>query len=194
MNQVVEILRMRDATQALAGVARLESLLDLMERQPGFLRAEVLHSVDAPELLLALHAWRELSDWQTFQTSAAKITFSASRPAALYDFVPCGMNWELVGPDQDMAGSVLRREVILSDRQPEARAGRGVAASSTFRYQDDLTEFRGGYLRLTRYQGETAIEDAHADRASGVHADEVYESQACRNAVSQVASTGAASS
>ncbi len=173
MNQVQEMLRLKDAGKAIQAVERLSCLFNLMSRQPGFLRSEVFRNVDAPDTLLVLHAWESLEAWQTFQHSEQKVAFSASRPAALYDFVPCGMNWTSLDEEEDKGGRYLRREVIRpATDQPGPRRGESVKASQTFTYVDvELPEYRGRILRLTR-QRDAERANANADAVT----DELYES------------------
>jgi heme-degrading monooxygenase HmoA len=111
MNQVQEMLRLTAADKSDEAVLRLTGLFRLMSEQPGFLGAEVLRAIHEPETLIVLHAWRDLADWQTFQTSQPKLDFSASRPEALYSFLPCGMNWRSQQADGAREGALLRREV-----------------------------------------------------------------------------------
>jgi heme-degrading monooxygenase HmoA len=174
MNQVQEMLRLKDAGKAIQAVERLSCLFNLMSKQPGFLRAEVFRNTEDADTLLVLHAWENLEAWQTFQTSEAKVAFSASRPAALYDFVPCGMNWTSISEDDDKGGRYLRREVIrpATGVEPGPRRGEQVKASQTFAYADDeLPEYRGRILRLTR-QRDAERTNPSADAAI----DELYES------------------
>jgi heme-degrading monooxygenase HmoA len=174
MNQVQEMLRLKDAGKAIQAVERLSCLFNLMSKQPGFLRSEVFRNVDNPDTLLVLHAWENLEAWQTFQTSESKVAFSASRPAALYDFVPCGMNWTALGEDDDKGGRYLRRELIrpATNAEPGPRRGEHVKASQTFTYaDDDLPEYRGRILRLTRQRD---AERANANPDATI--DELYES------------------
>jgi heme-degrading monooxygenase HmoA len=189
MNQVQEMLRLKDAGKAIQAVERLSCLFNLMAKQPGFLRAEVFRSVDSPDTLLVLHAWDSLEAWQTFQRSEAKIAFSASRPAALYDFVPCGMNWTSLHDEEDKGGRYLRREVIRpSNLEPGPRRGEQVKASQTFTYADDeLPEYKGRILRLTRLR-DAERTNANADAM----VDEIYESLLRTTAAEpEVASTSA---
>ena len=173
MNQVQEMLRLKDAGKAIQAVERLSCLFNLMGKQPGFLRAEVFRNVDAPDTLLVLHAWTDLEAWQAFQTSEAKVAFSASRPAALYDFVPVGMNWTSLNEENDKGGRYLRREVIRpAANEPGPRRGEQVKASMTFAYADhELLEYRGRILRLTR-QRDAERTTANPDAV----VDELYES------------------
>ena len=173
MNQVQEMLRLKDAGKAIQAVERLSCLFNLMSRQPGFLRTEVFRNVDSPDTLLVLHAWENLEAWQTFQHSEEKVAFSASRPAALYDFVPCGMNWTSLHEEDDKGGRYLRREVIRpSTDQPGPRRGEHVKVSQTFTYADnELAEYQGRILRLTR-QRDAERANANPDAA----VDELYES------------------
>ena len=173
MNQVQEMLRLKDAGKAIQAVERLSCLFNLMSRQPGFLRSEVFRNADDPNTLLVLHAWETLEAWQTFQTSEAKVAFSASRPAALYDFVPCGMNWTSISEDDDKGGRYLRREVIRPiTTEPGPRRGDQIKASQTFTYADtDLPEYRGRILRLTR---QRAAERTNPNPDAAI--DELYES------------------
>lgn len=173
MNQVQEMLRLKDAGKAIQAVERLSCLFNLMSRQPGFLRTEVLRNVDSPDTLLVLHAWEDLEAWQTFQHSEEKVAFSASRPAALYDFVPCGMNWTSLHQEDDKGGRYLRREVIRpSTDQPGPRRGEHVKVSQTFTYADnELAEYQGRILRLTR-QRDAERANANSDAVT----DELYES------------------
>ena len=125
MNQVQEMLRLKDAGKAIQAVERLSCLFNLMSRQPGFLRTEVFRNVDSPDTLLVLHAWETIEAWQTFQHSEEKVAFSASRPAALYDVIPCGMNWTGLHEEDDKGGRYLRREVIRpSTDQPSSLSSR----------------------------------------------------------------------
>ena len=173
MNQVQEMLRLKDASKAIQAVERLSCLFNLMAKQPGFLRSEVFRNVDSPDTLLVLHAWDSLEAWQTFQTSADKVAFSASRPAALYDFIPCGMNWTSLHVDDDKGGRYLRREVLRpTTTEPQPRRGDHIKASQTFIYADqELPEYRDRILRLTRQRG---VERANANPDATV--DELYES------------------
>jgi heme-degrading monooxygenase HmoA len=173
MNQVTEMLRLAPGASDRDAVARLAGLFEIMSRQPGFQSAEVLRRIDRPDTLLVLHAWDRIEDWQAFQRSEAKVSFSASRPASLYSFVPCGMNWRLEAAVGDVAeGPFLRREVL---RGPAALAAAtsDILAGATFSYADDEPEFAGATLRLTRLQSALGTSDIAPDP---VLADEVYES------------------
>ena len=150
MNQVTEMPRLFDASKIDDALARLDNLFAIMLRQPGFLRAEVLRSLDDPRRLLVLHAWRELADWQRFQSSETKIAFTSARPAALYEFLPCAMNWLAAADAGELQASFLRRELVKAERLEEL-SGDGIASSATLVYQDDVPEFRGLTMRLTRY-------------------------------------------
>jgi quinol monooxygenase YgiN len=170
MNQVTEMPRLFDAVRIDDALARLDSLFAIMLRQPGFLRAEVLRSLDDPRRLLVLHAWRDLADWQRFQVSDTKIAFTNARPVALYEFLPCPMNW--LAP-KDTGGPftpILRRELVRADRL-DALSGDGVAYSTTCVYRDDAPEFRGLAMRLTRY----AEPPRSSTRDAGALADETFE-------------------
>ena len=171
MNQVTEIPRLFDASRGDEALARLDSLFSIMLRHPGFRRAEVLRSLDDPRRLLVLHAWLELDDWQRFQTSEIKIAFTNARPAALYEFLPCPMNWLSAHDPGEPAASLLRRELLRMERL-DASPGDTGGASTTYVYQDDAPEFRGLTMRLTRYAATPLI--AVPDAASV--ADETFES------------------
>jgi heme-degrading monooxygenase HmoA len=173
MNQVQEMLRLKDAGKAIQAVERLSCLFNLMAKQPGFLRSEVFRNIDSPDTLLVLHAWDNLEAWQSFQTSPQKREFSASRPATLYDFIPCGMNWTSLHHDEDKGGRYLRREVIRpATTEPQPRRGDQIKASQTFTYADtELPEYRDRILRLTR---QREAERANANSEATV--DELYES------------------
>ena len=150
MNQVTEMPRLFDASRVDDALARLDSLFVIMQRQPGFLRAEVLRSLDDPRRLLVLHAWRDLADWQRFQASETKIAFTKARPAALYEFLSCPMNWFAAADTGEAGGPFLRRELVRREHL-DALSGTGIASSATYVYQDDAPEFRGLTMRLTRY-------------------------------------------
>src|SRR5690606_13254218 len=134
MNQVTEMLRLAPGASVSDAIARLSTLFDMMGAQKGFRSAEVLRRTDEPDLLLVLHAWDSIQDWQAFRSSDAKVSFSAGRPASLYSFVPCGMDWRLESGDVEGEGSCLRMEVLKGPAEPVT--GRGVRASATFTYQD----------------------------------------------------------
>lgn len=174
MNQVQEMLKLTSADQSDEAVLRLTGLFRMMSEQPGFLGAEVLRNINEPEMLVVLHAWRDLADWQTFQTSQPKLDFSASRPESLYGFVPCGMNWRSMQADGVREGALLRREVIR-DESLGLRHGQGVEGCQTYVFVDEEPAlYRGCTLRLTRLAGalneETPVSDAD------VVVDELYES------------------
>ncbi len=141
MNQVTEMPRLFDAVRIDDALARLDSLFAIMLRQPGFLRAEVLRSLDDPRRLLVLHAWRDLADWQRFQVSDTKIAFTNARPVALYEFLPCPMNWLAPKDTGEPFTPILRRELVRADRL-DALNGNGVVSSTTYVYQDDAPEFQ----------------------------------------------------
>jgi heme-degrading monooxygenase HmoA len=172
VNQVQEMLRLSSPDRADEAVRRLSHLFATMAQQPGFLSAEVLRSLPDPELLLVLHAWRDLSDWQRFQTSEWKVRFSAKRPESLYSFVPCGMNWRSLQTDGERVRALLRREVIEGEL-PALRTGERIRGCQTFAYQDGEPEYAGCYLRLTRLATATAGSDTPHVRA---RVDEVFES------------------
>jgi heme-degrading monooxygenase HmoA len=149
MNQVTEMLRLAPGATAEDAVARLSGLFEMMRHEPGFRAAEVLRRLDEPDVLLVLHAWNRLADWQAFQTSQRKTDFSASRPASLYSFLPCGMNWRLeAGALEEGEGGFLHREVTRGSVAP--RSGADVVASATFSYADTEPAYAGATLRLTR--------------------------------------------
>jgi heme-degrading monooxygenase HmoA len=174
MNQVQEMLRLTAAEKSDEAVLRLAGLFRLMSEQPGFLGAEVLRNLREPETLVVLHAWRDLADWQTFQTSQPKLDFSASRPESLYSFVPCGMNWRSVQADGSREGALLRREVVR-DELLALRSGAGVEGCQTYVFVDEEpAEYRGCTLRLTRLAGAQSDQEPGSD--GEVLADELYES------------------
>jgi heme-degrading monooxygenase HmoA len=174
MNHVQEMLRLISADKSDEAVLRLSGLFRLMSEQPGFLGAEVLRSLDDPETLLVLHAWRDLVDWQTFQTSPAKVDFSAGRPGSLYSFVPCGMNWRSSQADGEREGALLRREVVR-DESLALRRGEGVSGCQTYVYVDEDPALHiGCTLRLTRLSGPQRHETPFT--AGEVLVDELFES------------------
>jgi heme-degrading monooxygenase HmoA len=184
MNQVTEMPRLFDAARIDDSLARLDSLFEIMLRQPGFLRAEVLRSLDDPRRLLVLHAWRDLADWQRFQSSETKIAFTNARPAALYEFLPCPMNWLATEDTGEPSTPILRRELVRADRL-EALNGDGIVSSTTYVYQDDAPEFRGLTMRLTRY----AEAPKTPTREGAAARDETFESLLQRSAALNAAST-----
>ena len=173
MNQVQEMLRLTSADKSDDAVLRLAGLFHMMSEQPGFLGAEVLRNVHEPETLVVLHAWRNLEEWQTFQRTVWKIDFTASRPADLYEMVPCGMNWRSLQADGDREGALLRREVIR-DESLALRSGDGIDGCQTYVFVDqDPALYRGCTLRLTRLSGPQRDE---TEPAAEVLVDELYES------------------
>jgi heme-degrading monooxygenase HmoA len=148
MNQVMEQLRLAPGATESEAITRLSTLFEMMSRAKGFREAEVLHSLADPGLLLVLHSWDRLEDWTTFQTSDTKIAFSSSRPAFLYNFMPCGMNWKLEDGAATGEGSFVRREVIQEALEP--RSGPDVVSSQTFSYRDYEADLTGAMLRLSR--------------------------------------------
>jgi heme-degrading monooxygenase HmoA len=172
MNQVMEMLRLAPGATEDDAVARLSTLFDMMSRAGGFHEAEVLRSFDEPGLLMVLHTWDSISDWTAFQTSDTKMAFSASRPAFLYNFEPCGMNWLLQAGEAAEEGAILHRQVLIDDIEP--LSGPDVVSSQTFSYQDYEPLLAGAMLRLTR----TRVEPASPRLTGGgcVIADDVFES------------------
>ena len=172
MNLVQEMFRLASAAKVDEAVIRLSALFHVMAEQPGFISAEALCKSGEPETLLVLHAWRDLADWQLFQGSAWKAEFMASRPADLYDPVPCGMNWRSMQAEGKHDGSLLRREVILAEAA-SPRRGEGVEGSQTYLYVDeDPEQYRGCTLRLSRL----AVRLHDVVLEGRVLADELYES------------------
>jgi len=172
MNQVTEMLRLTPGASIENAIARLSSLFDMMDAAPGFQTSEILRNQGDPDLLLVLHAWDDITDWQSFQTSDAKVAFSAGRPAALYSFVPCGMNWSTDEPGplpQD--GAFLHREVVRGAQSPAT--GAGVVSSHVLTYQDNEATYLGATQRFTRHDAAPTVSPALDDT---VIADEVYES------------------
>jgi quinol monooxygenase YgiN len=173
MNQVQEMLRLSSADKSDDAVLRLAGLLHVMAEQPGLLGAEVLRNIREPEMLLVLHAWRDIEDWQAFQKSVWKVDFTASRPAGLYDMVPCGMNWRSLQADGAREGALLRREVVRDAALP-LRGGDGVEGCQTYVYADeDLAQYSGCTLRLSRLAGP---QPAETGPDAEVLADELFES------------------
>jgi len=167
------MLRLTSADKSDDAVLRLAGLFHTMSQQPGFLGAEVLRNVHDPETLLVLHAWRDLADWQTFQRSVWKIDFTASRPAGLYDMVPCGMNWRSLQADGVREGALMRREVVR-DEALALRSGDGVDGCQTYVFADqEPALYRGCTLRLSRLSGPQRDE---APESAEVLVDELYES------------------
>ncbi len=171
MNQVTEMPRLFDAARIDDALARLDSLFGIMLRQQGFLRAEVLRSLDDQRRLLVLHAWGELADWQRFQASETKIAFTNARPAALYEFLPCPMNWLAATDTGETPSPILRRQLVRVERL-DALLGNGVLSSTTYVYRDDAPEFRGLTMRLTRYAEPPGSQTPD----TGAVADETFES------------------
>jgi heme-degrading monooxygenase HmoA len=171
MNQVQEMPRLVEPARLPDAIERLSGLFERMKLQPGFLSAEVLQNVAAPQTLLVLHTWRDLRDWQTYQNSPEKLAFTASRPEGLYEMVECGMNWRSLQADGAREGDTLRREVIRH-RLVGLRSGSGISGCQTLDYQDDLPAFAGCSLRLTRL----ADANAASDPAPDAIVDETYRS------------------
>ena len=171
MNQVMEMLRLAPGATENDAVARLSTLFDMMSRAKGFHEAEVLRSTDEHGLLLVLHTWDSIEDWTTFQTSDTKMVFSASRPAFLYSFEPCGMNWLLCAGHGSDEASYLHRRIAIEPLEPTS--GAGVSASQTFAYQDYEPSLAGAMLRLTRTHTEPSRARLDGD---SVVADDVFES------------------
>jgi quinol monooxygenase YgiN len=164
------MFRLNDLSRLPEAVARLSGLFERMKRQPGFLSAELMQDQASRHTLLVLHAWRDLADWQTYQATPEKVAFTASRPAGLYAPVVCGMNWRSLQADGARAGGFLRREVVRGEDVP-LRHGQGVDGCQTFVYRDDLPDFRGCTLRLTRVSAIVSF-SPEPDPA----ADETYDS------------------
>ena len=172
MNQVTEMLQLGPDASESEAIARLSKLFATMVGARGFRNVELLRRLDEPGLLLVLHTWDNIEDWQAFQSSDVKIGFSASRPANLYRFLPCGMNWLLQeGAGAGIDGAFLRREVLHETAVPSS--GPDVVSSQTFAYQDYEPSLVGTTLRLTRLR---AVPDPARVTSEGVVADEVYES------------------
>jgi heme-degrading monooxygenase HmoA len=170
MNQVQEMPQLEDINRLPEAIERLHVVTAMMQAQPGFLGAEVLQNVAIPTKLLVLHAWRDLADWQTFEHSPEKLEFMAGRPQGLYSMAKCGMNWRSRQADGVREGATLRREVIRRS-DLELRSGDEVAGSQTFVYHDDLPQFVGCTLRLTRLAGANVGTDAPDP---GALVDETY--------------------
>jgi len=171
LNQVTEMLRLAPGATEGDAVTRLSTLFEMMNRAKGFREAEVLRSTAEQGLLLVLHSWDNLEDWTAFQTSDTKIAFSSSRPAFLYNFVPCGMNWKLEDAAGNGEGAFVRREVIRESLEPRSEAD--ATSSRTFVYQDYEPSLAGAMLRLTRMHAPpTQLRVVE----SCVLADEAYES------------------
>lgn len=170
MNQVMEMLRLVPGACESDAIARLSTLFEMMSRAPGFNNAEVLRSMNEPGLLLVLHTWDGIDDWHTFQTSDTKIAFSSSRPAFLYNFEPCGMNW-LLKAGEAGEGAYLHRQLIRDSLLPDT--GPEVISSQTFSYQDYEPSLEGAMLRLTR---TNALPAQSLPVGGGVLADDVFES------------------
>jgi len=172
MNQVMEMLRLVPGASEDDAVTRLSTLFEMMSRAKGFHEAEVLRSTEEAGLLLVLHMWDSIDDWHAFQSSDMKIAFSASRPAFLYAFVPCGMNWLVqsgLGRGQD--GAFLRRQVIREPLTPHL--GPDVVSSQTFSYQDYEPALADAMLRLTRLRSAPSQPKLTGEC---VLTDDVYES------------------
>jgi len=174
MNQVQEMMRLTAEGKLEEGLLRLSGLFRVMAEQPGFLGAEVVRNINEPETLIALHAWRDLSDWQAVQVSKWKLDFIATRPEDLYEMLPCGMNWRSAQADGAREGALLRREVIRDEALP-LRSGEGIEGCQTYVYVDeDPATYVGCSLRLTRLSGPQRNETPVSD--SEVLVDELYES------------------
>lgn len=174
MNQVQEMWRLTSADKSDEAVLRLSGLFRMMTEQPGFIGAEVVRNINEPETLIAFHTWRDLADWQAFQTSQPKLDFIATRPESLYDAVPSGMNWRSAQADGAREGALLRREVIR-DEALALHSGASVEGCQTYVFVDDEpAPYRGCLLRLTRLSGPQQDETP----AAGVEVvvDELYES------------------
>jgi hypothetical protein len=166
------MLRLAPGATETEAITRLSTLFEMMSRASGFREAEVLRSISEPGFLLVLHAWDSLEDWTAFQTSDTKIAFSSTRPAFLYNFIPCGVNWRYEKTNgQPGEGAFVRREVIREVLEPRSDAG--IGASRTFVYQDYEPTLVGTTLRLTRMHAPPAQLRAVEGY---VLADEAYES------------------
>ena len=172
MNLVTELLRLAPGASEGDAVARLSTLFEMMSRAKGFRDAEVLRRTDDPGRLMVLHTWDEIEDWHAFQTSDTKLAFSASRPAFLYNFEPCGINWLLQAGGESLAEApFVHRQLI---KQPLAPLfGPDIVASQTFSYQDYEPSLEGAMLRLTRSNSLPGDAKLPGDC---VLADELYES------------------
>jgi quinol monooxygenase YgiN len=169
MNLVQEMFRLNDLSRLPEAIERLSGLFERMKRQAGFLSAELLQDQASPHTLLVLHAWRDLADWQAYQATPEKVAFTASRPAGLYEPVVCGMNWRSLQSNGARTGRLLHREVVHGEDVP-LRHGHGVEGSQTFVYEDELPQFTGCTLRLTRVSDATVSFSPEPDRV----ADETY--------------------
>ena len=171
MNQVTEMLRLAPGAPVTEAIARLAWLFEMMSREKGFRNAELVRNVEDPDLLLVLHAWDNIEDWQAFRSSDAKIGFAVQRPDSLYTFQPCGMNWRHeAGESTSRGGAILRREVV---REPAApRTGPGVVTSATFSYRDYEPEFAATTMRLTRLRSAPGLRCVVRDN---VVIDDLYE-------------------
>ena len=143
MNQVQEMFRLSDAARVEEALQRLRGLFGTMARQPGFMHAAVTRDLADPTVLLVLHAWRRLEDWQVFSQSPWKAAFIAGRPASLYAPVPAGMNWTLVSGDEDPGPAAFVCRAVSSEEPA------GTAATQTFRAADDEAFYAGRWLTLT---------------------------------------------
>ena len=171
MNQVTELLQLVPGASIDDAVIRLTTLFDLMAHARGFQRAEILRRTDQPDRMLVLHAWDEIGDWTDFRSSETKMAFTSSRPAFLYTFLPCGIDWLLQEGEVSQEGDFVHREVIREALNPAS--GHEVIASQTFTYQDYEPALEGAWLRLTRLGSAPTIgknDDEH------ILDDEVYES------------------
>jgi heme-degrading monooxygenase HmoA len=180
MNQVQELMVLNDARRIDEGLERLQGLMDVMARQPGFLHMEVCRGLEQPERILALHAWETLEAWQTFSASQWKRDFIAARPEGLYEFETIGMNWTVDAPVAP-ASDFLRRTVSTGSVEMHT----GAVAQQAGRYADDLPQFAGADLVLT-YYGCTADCTA-AQPAAGALVDEPFEVMLSRVADKQPA-------
>lgn len=172
MNQVQEMPKLADLARLPEALERLRGLFEVMRQQPGFLSVELLQGVTSPATLLVLHAWRDLADWEAFSRSQWKAAFMDGRPAGLYEMQRCGLNWRSAQADGARAGGLLRREV-LRDGDVPLRSGPGVLGCQTFLYRDDLPDFAGATLRLTRVADAAA---GTSDPEPGAITDEIYRS------------------
>lgn len=172
MNQVTEMLRVIAVEKQDTAIERLQTLFQMMTEAPGFLQAELLVSTRDPLLLLVLHSWQSITDWQDFRASDAKISFSATRPGTLYSFVPCGTNWRFRwGPPAGGTGDYLRRQVVRGEQAPS----HAIPGARVFAYQDYEPEYVDSTMRLIRTDAPPADLDS-PEVPLEVIADEVFRS------------------
>ena len=167
MYMLQEILRV-DPSRLQEAHDRLAWIHGLMSKHTGFVRASVSKAPGNETDHLILRAWNSEDAFRTFRATDDGQGYSRNRPAGLYEGLPVGRAWELVGESGGDGGVYLMRCIGgVAEARRDAFIGGlkqlrldGDASLQVWRCLDESPEHAGSFLALVRTSDEQALKDA----------------------------------